>query len=69
MALTSHRVQYDGTFRQVLEMVLEEWKFCEWWEIHTDFLMGWLAKAAVVNGHRLLRTMKQGREWRIPWST
>lgn len=29
MVLTSHReLQYDGTFRQVLEMVLEEWKFC-----------------------------------------
>ena len=29
MVLTSHReLQYDGTFRQVLKMVLEEWKFC-----------------------------------------
>ena len=47
MILTWHKeLQYDGTFRQVLEMVLEEWKGCVWWKVHTDFLMRWLAKEA-----------------------
>ncbi len=48
MVLTWHKeIQYDGTFRQVLEVVLGEWMGCVWWKSHTEFLMRRLAKKAV----------------------
>ena len=44
--LTWHKELQYGTFRRLLEIVLEEWKGFVWWKSHSEFLVRWLAKDA-----------------------